>query len=210
MYLRAPTMRQQQDRRHRALHPTPGLLGPTRRATPAAPVRALAWLRSGVHPCGWADEDVRIGLSGPDFRGESPWPHSADIRSSSGGRLFRSTRPARPYMGSPSAMASAATWFAFGLPRRKPTSSTMTLRPRAFCRSTRRGSARLSGTDGTGRVGSVSSPSEERIPQVVAKLIRRGGACWGDRGVAEEAVVQRRELAINDADARFTQLRRIG
>ena len=28
------------------------------------------WWRDEVHPCGWTDTDVRIGLSGPGFRGE--------------------------------------------------------------------------------------------------------------------------------------------
>jgi putative transposase len=106
-------------------------------------------LHSGVHPCGWTGEDVRIGLSGPGFRGESPWPRSADIRSSSSGR---SIRPARPYMGSPSAMASAAILCASGPPRPRLASSTTTWRQRASCRNTKRASARWSDW-------SASSPS---------------------------------------------------
>ena len=125
-----------------------------RERTPRAVIRegslfdSLLWLRCEIgrwlHPCGWTGEDVRIGLSGPGFRGESPWPRSAGIRSSSSGRLCRSIRRARPCTASPSATASAATWCASGLPRRRPASSTTTLRPRASCRSTRRGSARWS------------------------------------------------------------------
>ena len=40
---------------------------------------------------------------------------------------------------------------AFGLPRRRPASSTTTLRPRASCRSTRRGLARSSDWSGSWR-----------------------------------------------------------
>jgi len=97
---------------------------------------------SGVHPYGWTGEDLRIGLSGPGFRGESPWPRNADIRSSSNVRLSKSTRPVRPCTGSPSATASAAIWFASGAPRLRLASSTMTLRQRASCRSTKRASVR--------------------------------------------------------------------
>src|SRR5215467_13378241 len=42
--------------------------------------------RSGVHPLGWTDGEGENRLTEPGFRGESPWPSTARIRSSSSAR----------------------------------------------------------------------------------------------------------------------------
>src|SRR5262249_40373374 len=41
---------------------------------------------SGVHPLGWTDGEGENRLTEPGFRGESPWPSTARIRSSSSAR----------------------------------------------------------------------------------------------------------------------------
>src|SRR6266516_2347605 len=73
--------------------------------------RALGILHPpfGVHPTGWTGEVTRIRLFRPGFRGESPWPSTAAIRSSSSGKSSRTIWPARPSTGSPNDTTSAAT-----------------------------------------------------------------------------------------------------
>src|SRR6266516_8118574 len=63
----------------------------------------------GVQPTGWTGEVSRIRLFRPGFRGESPWPSTAAIRSSSSGKSSRTIWPARPSTGSPNDTTSAAT-----------------------------------------------------------------------------------------------------
>src|SRR5262249_5621257 len=47
---------------------------------------SLAGPYPGVHPLGWTDGEGENRLTEPGFRGESPWPSTARIRSSSSAR----------------------------------------------------------------------------------------------------------------------------
>src|SRR2546429_7990706 len=64
---------------------------------------------SGVHPSGWTGRGPENRLTEPGFRGESPWPSTAHIRSSLSARSCRSSWAESRPMRSPSATASAAT-----------------------------------------------------------------------------------------------------
>src|SRR5262249_22981567 len=52
----------------------------------APPRRGFYLAKTGVHPLGWTDGEGENRLTEPGFRGESPWPSTARIRSSSSAR----------------------------------------------------------------------------------------------------------------------------
>src|SRR5215472_4524992 len=76
------------------------------RATMA--VSAIFWTINGVHPLGWTDGEGENRLTEPGFRGESPWPSTARIRSSSSARSSKNFWVGSHCTPSPGATGSAA------------------------------------------------------------------------------------------------------
>src|SRR6516164_3499283 len=62
----------------------------------------------GVHPLGWTGGEGENRLTEPGFRGESPWPSSARIRSSSSARSSKNFWVGSHCTPSPGATGSAA------------------------------------------------------------------------------------------------------